>query len=286
MHHLPRVSPTSIQQPEFWLMGLSGCLAAILLTLTWRVDESDHVGMMILFYMAIASLIQDRRGQLCLQSSLGATLLGSGLVGWTLVYSLSMPEQFNSFVRIAPFIAGLGLALLAAGFAGLRQFWRELTILFFLGVPRVLISLAVDISPLTAKFSAFLLWYAGFDVTRDTVFVRLPGGAVQVYEGCSGLEAMTYLLGLAVVFMMMFPLSRPKKLVTPMVAIALGFVVNAIRVSLMAVLAAANNKPAFDYWHEGTGSLIFAITSVVLFGAFCLLLLRRDRPDTALPTQF
>ena len=286
MHHFSGVSQKSIQQPEFWLMGLSGCLAAILLTLTWRVDESDHVGMMLLFYMAIASLIQDRCGQLCLKSNLGATLLGSGLVSWMLAYSLSMPEQFNHFVRVAPFIAGVGLALLAAGFSGLRQFWRELTILFFLGIPRVLIASAVDISPLTAKFSAFLLWYAGFDVTRDTVFVRLPGGAVQVYEGCSGLEAMTYLLGLAVVFMMMFPLSRPKKILTPIVAIALGFVVNAIRVALMAVLAAANNKPAFDYWHEGTGSLIFAIASVIMFGAFCLLLLRRERPDTSLPTQF
>jgi cyanoexosortase A len=286
MHNQSRRLVQSIQQPEMWVLGLASGLAAILLTLTWRVDEADHVGMMLLFYMAIASLLQDRRSQLRWQSDLWGTVLGGAAIAWVLIYSLSLPEQFNSFIRVAPVVAGVGLALVGSGLAGLRQFWRELTILFFLGVPRVLISLLTDISPLTAKFSAFLLWYTGSEVTRDGVFIRLPGGAVQVYEGCSGLEAMTYLLGLSVVFMMLFPLSRLQRVLAPMVAIAIGFGVNGIRVALMAILAAANNKAAFDYWHEGTGSLIFAMTSVVLFGLFCWLLLQRRNPSSSSPAPF
>jgi exosortase/archaeosortase family protein len=51
--------------------------------------------------------------------------------------------------------------------------------------------------------------------------------------------------------------------------VLLGFIVNGIRVALMAILVASSNKSAFTYWHGGDGSLIFAIISMVLFGIFC-----------------
>lgn len=270
------MTPRTFKNPEFWLMGLSGLLVSILITLTWRTDEVDHLGMVILFCLAIASLIQERQKELEFKSNLPATLLGVLFIGWLLIYSLSTPAAYGYFVRIYPVIAGIGLALVASGFNGIRQFWRELTILFFLGVPRVLVALTYDISPITAKFSALMLWYSGFEVTRDGVFIRLPGGAVEVYEGCSGLESMTYLLGLSIIALMMFPLSNFKRTILPLLAIATGFFVNAIRVSLMAVLAASQNKPAFDYWHEGSGSMLFAVGAVLIFGLICFFFMKQS----------
>lgn len=270
------LSLRSLKTHELWLLGLASLLFAVLLTLAWRVDEVDHLGMLILFVMAIASMIQDRKAPLMLNSSGVGIVVGSLCILWVLIYSLSTPEKFHTFIRVAPFVSGVGLTLLAAGFQGIKQFAKELTILFFLGIPRVLVSMLVDISPVTAKFSAFMLWYVGFDVTRDGVYIRLPTGAVEVYEGCSGLESMSYLLGLSVIFLMMFPLSRLKQIIVPIVAIATGFVVNGVRVSLMAVLAASGNKASFDYWHEGDGSMIFAISAVLLFGAFCFFMSRQS----------
>ncbi len=257
-------------------MGLSGLLVSILLTLTWRTDEVDHLGMTILFCLAIATLIQERKETLIFKSSVLPTILGFLLVAWLLLYSLSTPEAYSDFVRIYPFVAGIGLALIASGFNGLRQFWKELTILFFLGIPRVIVSSTIDISPITAKFSSFLLWYGGFEVTLDGVFIRLPGGAVEVYEGCSGLESMSYLLGLSVITLMMFPMLNIKRILLPLVAIATGFFVNGIRVSLMAVLAASQNKPAFDYWHEGDGSMLFAVGAVLIFGFICFFFMKQS----------
>jgi exosortase/archaeosortase family protein len=71
------------------------------------------------------------------------------------------------------------------------------------------------------------------------------------------------------------------KILVPIVAVSLAFIVNGIRVAVMAVLSASSNEKAFDYWHLGEGSLIFSLLSVLSFGLFCLFLLRQqEEPDS------
>jgi len=89
---------------------------------------------------------------------------------------------------------------------------------------------------------------------------------------------MTHLLGLAVLYLVMFPTDWTRKVLVPVVAVSLAFVVNGFRVALMAVLAASSNLEAFEYWHTGSGSAIFSMISVFLFGLFCLFLLRQEEP--------
>jgi len=43
----------------------------------------------------------------------------------------------------------------------------------------------------------------------------------------------------------------------PIVAVLVAFVVNGVRVALMAILVAYSSQEAFEYWHTGTGSEIF-----------------------------
>lgn len=91
--------------------------------------------------------------------------------------------------------------------------------------------------------------------------------------------AILYLLGLAALFLVMFPTDWSKKILVPVVATLLAFIVNGGRVALMAVLAASSNMKAFDYWHTGSGSQLFAMTSVVIFGLFCFFLLRLNEAE-------
>ena len=46
------------------------------------------------------------------------------------------------------------------------------------------------------------------------------------------------------------------------VSFALFFLVNGVRVALMAVLVALSDGEAFEYWHLGDGSLIFSAIAV------------------------
>jgi cyanoexosortase A len=260
---------------QIWILVLAGALVTMYLTLTWKSGDVSHLGMSVLYLLSMASLLWEKRYRLNLKSGASSKVIGASLIVLALFTSTSQAD--SPFLRLFPFISALGLSLFASDFKGLKQYWRELLILFFLGVPSLLLSSPLtDISPVTAKFSAFLLWYLGFQVILQGVYIILPTGIVKVYSGCSGMEAMTYLLGLAVIFLVMFPTRRSNTIVLPIVAVILGFVVNGVRVALMAVLVAHSHLKTFNYWHEGDGSLIFGMIGVLLFGLFCLFLLRQE----------
>lgn len=289
--HLTAVTP--LKNSQYWLLAIAAGLVAIYMTLTWKAGDNAQLGMSGLFWLAVASSLWGKRHSLKLESGILPSIVGALLIALILwqgstISGLALTNETVQskapFLRFIPFLSALGVGLLASGFKGLKQYWQEITILFFLGIPSIVLSSLTDISPITAKFSAFLLWYSGFQVSLQDVYITLPTGSVKVYGGCSGMEAMTYLLGLAVICLVMFPIQRSKQIFVPIVALIIGFVVNAIRVSLMAVLIAFSNRGAFDYWHEGEGSLIFGMISVLIFGLFYLFLLRQedsDNQDTA-----
>ena len=132
----------------------------------------------------------------------------------------------------------------------------------------MILNLFTNISPFTAKVCAFLLHYLGFSAILQDVYIHLPNGSIKVYEGCSGVESMTYVLSLSVICLIMFPIRKQDKLYVPLVALLIGFFVNAFRVILMAILVDNGNQESFIYWHEGDGSLIFGMISVIVFVIF------------------
>jgi cyanoexosortase A len=254
----------SLTTPHFLLLVLSAAVMAIHLTLVYKIGSPDRQITSLLFWATAAHLIWERHERLKFETSLFASLCGSLLLLLLLLKSIGYCEQ--SFLIAYPFIAGVALVLIASGFRGFKIYWQELTLLFFLGIPEVLMSKLTDPAPITAQFANSFLWYAGYPVTQNGIYLQLPGGNVQVYSGCSGVVAMTQLLGMAVLFLTLLPLPWKwyQKLVLPISAIAIGFVVNSLRVSLMAILVSQKQMAAFDYWHEGSGSLIFSVISTLL----------------------
>ncbi len=276
------ISPLLLQRittSPFWLLTIGSGLMAIHLTLVWRADNPNTLGTSILFWSAVASMVWQRRDDLKLESGIFASLLGFLLIVFILIRCAAIPLGGN-FFDLIPVLSGLGLGLLASGFRGLKQYWTELTALLFIGAPRLIEPWIIDISPITAKFSAFILWYSGFEARLNGVYISLPTGTVEVYPGCSGIETMIQLLGLGLLFLLIFPTNWIQKIFVPIVALCLGFVVNGFRVMLLAILVAQNNTEAFDYWHHRDGSFIFSITAVLLFGLFGWFLLQHnDRED-------
>lgn len=284
------------RQRWFWLVALAALVAAVYLGLLERINDTSHLGMSGLFLLGAASLIWDDRRKLTLETDMPSTLLGGGLVLLTLVYSQYLlgldSNHFSSEVptkafficRVSPLVSLLGVALLASGFQNLRQFWRPLAIVAAMGIPSIFFINLSDISPITARFSYFLMLYGGIEaVLRDNIFIYLSlgpnsHGAVKVYEACSGIEAMNYLFGLSLMCLIMFPLrSRKLMAITPIIALIMGFVINSFRVVLMAILTALQNTTAFDYWHDGKGSLTFGMVSVLALGGVYMAMMEWDR---------
>ena len=91
--------------------------------------------------------------------------------------------------------------MLASGIKNLLDYRPELIIMATLDIPKLLLPIVPDISPITAKFSAFWLFYCGFDVILEETKIILTRGAVEVVPSCSGLNLILYMLGLSVVFL-------------------------------------------------------------------------------------
>jgi cyanoexosortase A len=263
----------------FGLIIIATGLVTLNMTLLWKLGDIAHFWMSIVFWLAVGSLLWEK--QHILKQSEGksdvlSTVAGTMLIAFILFKSAMVSSKFDPFLRLAPFLSGLGLSLIAVGFHNLKQYWRELVILFFHGIPSVITLPLVDIvTSITAKAAYYSLWYVGFNVTSEGNYVSLPTGRVFVYGGCSGMEAMNYLLGLSVVCLLMFPTKQNKALVIA-VAVAFGFIINVFRVAGMALLVASNRLDLFKYWHEGEGSLVVGMIAVILFGIFYQYMLKRD----------
>jgi cyanoexosortase A len=250
---------SSLSSPSFLLLVLGSAVMAIHLTLILKIGSPDRQITSILFWLTAGYLIWERKDKLNFQTGIVASAIGAGLLALLFLKSSGYCEE--SFLIGYPFFASIALALIAAGFQGLREYWREIALLFFSGIPEVLFAKLSDPSPLTAQFASSMLWYAGFPVTQKGIYLQLPGGSVQVYSGCSGVVAMTQLLGMSVLFLMLLPLPWKwyQKLIVPVAAVAIGFLVNSLRVALMAILVSQQQQKSFEYWHEGSGSLVFSV---------------------------
>ena len=263
----------------FGLIIIATGLVTLNMTLLWKLGDIAHFWMSIVFWLAVGSLLWDKQDILKQsegKSDVLSTVAGTILIAFILFKSAMVSSKFDHFLRIVPFLCGLGLSLIAVGFQDLKQYWRELVILFFHGIPSVITLPVVGIvTSITAKFAYYSLWYVGFNVTSEGNYVSLPTGRVFVYGGCSGMEAMNYLLGLSVVCLLMFPTKQNKALVIA-VAVAFGFIINVFRVAGMALLVASNRLDLFKYWHEGEGSLVVGMIAVILFGIFYQYMLKRD----------
>lgn len=266
------------QTPEFLLLGIGSSLIAFHLTLISKATGNFNQMMLSgFFWCAILSGLWHKRQTLNLTSNLGSTISGLFLILWMLIRSLLSHNYDDVLSFFSPFISAFGLALLASGFSGCKQYWRELSIVWILAFPLAILLGYVDrglaITTIDAKLATFFLWYIGFEVTREGVQVILPTGAIEIYLGCSSLQAVISLAQLSLLVSLLFPLRVYQILVMLGGGVLIALSVNAVRLGLMAFLVANSDQSAFQYWHGSQGGQIFSTLSFVLFGAlvYCLL---------------
>ncbi|MGD1875740.1 MAG: cyanoexosortase A [Mastigocoleus sp.] len=269
-------SLVQLKDQKFWLSAIGVVLITIHQTLAWKSDNSNLFAISFLFWITISFSIWDKRHQLNLNSGIFPSFFGLSLIVLILLKSSSMISLGN-FLYVSPFILAFGLALIASGFKGLKQYRGELLALFVLTITSILPFGVIDITLFTTKATAFLLWYTGFDVKRSGTDILLPTGSIEVAGGCSGIELVFQMLGFALLFLLIFPQNLRSKILLPIFAMSIGFVVNAGRVAVMAVVVAqGNNKQIFDFWHHGDGSLIFSMIAVLLFSGICWFVINRN----------
>lgn len=260
----------NFQVAKFWLLVLAGGLIALHLHSSWEAKLTNLIVTSALFIGAIIYRLNKNRSTLSLESNLLSKIIGASLVTFVFFSQAFLPS-YDFLIRFLPLISGLGLALIASGIKGLRQYWQELMLLMVLAVPLELLIDPVNqifgITKILAKISTFILWYVGFQASRQGDLIILPEKATWVGPNCSGVLTMLWMLQLAILFLAIYPTNWVKKILVPAVAILIVIVVNGIRIAIMALLA-AYNYPAFEYWHSDNAQ-IFSTIPLMIFWWFC-----------------
>ncbi len=263
----------NFQVAKFWLLVLAGGLIALHFHSSWEAKLTNLVVTSILFIGAIAFKLKQKHSSLSLQSNLFSKVIGATLIASVFLSQIFLPS-YDFLIRLLPFISGLGLALIASGIKGLKQYWQELMLLLVLAVPVELLIDPVNqmfrITKILAKISTFILWYVGFQVTRQGDLIILPERATWVGPNCSGVLTMLWMLQLAILFLTTYPTNWVKKVLVPAVAVLIVIGVNSIRIAIMALLA-AYNYPAFEYWHSDNAQ-IFSTIPLMIFCWVCKIL--------------
>jgi cyanoexosortase A len=214
-------------------------------------------------------------------------LTGTSLIIYCL-YRTSSIFNSDSFLYFLAPVAGIGLALMVGTFKEISRFRDSFIILCLLPlfvVIQVIVATYVtdDLSLLTAKFVLFWLGILGVSPVQlidNTVYTA--GGAVQVMHECNGFEMIMQMFITAIIFLVAFPLrSRLGKALIIISAPAIGFVINSLRITLLAVFTSLNSTTGlslFDFFHEQAGSLIFSGIAVFILGYLYLAILERELP--------
>lgn len=244
------------------LLGLLSAIVILHLSLVFKSDNTDLIGSSLLYWSAAILILRQKQPQF--SSNLISMIAGSLILLSVLSKSASVSGN-DLFLRIYPILSIAALTLIASGFKGFKQHWQELLILLIFAIPPGLILLIFDPSPITAKVSALILWSLGFQVSVQGVLVSLPKGSILVYAACAGIATMLQLFGVALMYLFLQPTKSHQKILIPGIALLIAFVINAVRVALMAVLVALGDQAAFEYWHVGNGSLVFSTIAVVIF---------------------
>jgi cyanoexosortase A len=238
--------------------------------LLYRVGLTGQPAISILTWPVVVYLFVHRWPAVRELDSLMGGVCGVVLLTVVLSHCFFMTSQNVALPHLYPLLVGIGIVLLVAGFQGLTLCWRELTLLFVLSVPRLLLFSLDPLPLITAKIGAFIIWYLGQEVEVVGPLLVLAKGAVRVDQGCAGPGVMSYLLCLAVIIVFLFRLQPRQRVLLVIAAPSIAFVTNVVRVVFLALLEGSGRHGAFDFWHNTPASMIWNAVPVFIFGMLVL----------------
>lgn len=254
--------------PRFGLLGaLAGGLLAISLHFQAQAGLTSFQITTLLFTFALFLRLH-RKGFLHHPPS--RLMQGLGVFFLLLILGI----HYGGIVSINPYtlplLFGCSFALIAISVKKLKKYYTEFGLLCLLSLPvEPLVNPLnnfLGISQGMAKFSTFLLWYVGFNVSNQSDYIILPERATWIDPNCTGVATLLWMLQLALLFLALYPTSRLQKIIVPLVALSLVVIVNGIRLAFLAIFA-AHHPTLFEYWHSDNAQ-IFSTIPIVLFAWF------------------
>lgn len=255
---------------------LLGTIASAQLTLYWRSGgRLETVALMAsLSWIGGALLLADAEGQGGMHRR--AWILGLPGLIWGLLVLTTTARLYDPLLHLLPLAVLPSLGLV--GGVPLRS--RTMVDLVAMGLLlplQLLLNRLLPLLPLartTAELAAFLVWLGGGSALAEGPALRLPDRTLLVGASCTGAETLSLCLAGLVLLVLLFPVPCLQRhrgrglLLLAGFSLGAAFVINGLRVAVLALTPAE----AFVFWHDGSGSHLFAMASLALLVASYLAL--------------
>ncbi len=274
-----------INHKIFYLLVALACLANLHFYYIWKINNHIPSLIDILGWLCTGFLLWKRGNKI--DSKIGnkikirgnfiSMILGVLLIVWMVsrhTFSQGNPAM-DALSYIFPVVSLIGLLLITVGFKQLINCKSELAIMSLMSIPTLFVSTTIlsPIAQFDARLMTFILHYIGFSVSRQNTTVLLSKGAVEVMGGCSSVIPLVTVFALLVMLTSLYAAKRKQQILIYTTATAAVFLINSIRLCLLAVLVNNANNVSFNYWHSGGGAAIFSNIIVVLVGGISYKLL-------------
>lgn len=180
-------------------------------------------------------------------------------------------EQF--LMRFSMVITLSGIVIYCWGFGVFKQMLIPLAYLvIMIPIPSILWNkIAFPLQLMAAKFSSEMIHFIGIPVFREGNILHLANTSLEVVDACSGLRSLTSLLALTGVFAFLAPLTGFKKWILFLSAIPIAVLVNVIRLTITAAMAAwISPDTANGFLHDMSGLIIFGFALVLVYLVYLL----------------
>ncbi|MFO0017421.1 MAG: exosortase/archaeosortase family protein [Synechococcaceae cyanobacterium] len=190
--------------------------------------------------------------------------------------------HWEGIVFALPPFAGLGLAFLCYPFSKILRLRDSLLALLLIPAYALLMRVLPEepISLLTAKLAGLFLQFIGFDTVVQGRSVAIPGGGVRVLAACNGLDMMSQIICVSIVFLLAFPIRSTLSRIFLLISAPLvGLLSNAFRIAILAwctSFGSGKGSPMFKFFHDDAGSLVFSGIAVFVFGWLYLVVLEKE----------
>lgn len=257
--------------------GLALISASLQVAIATRWEgRSEYISVLVLGSCGALFLAVLRRMPILVSPGRIATVLGALVWAAACLTAAGTHAAYHTVNRFLPLVAGLGLVVMWSGVRGAVRFWRELMLLTLPLLYPLPFAIKQALMPtrLTAATVGFVLRMMGVSVTRDGTLLVFPESTLRVFDLCSGIVLMTQALVLAVLVLAFFPTTFRRAALVVLGGLGIGFLVNAGRIALLAVVA-SHMPSEFDYWEEYVaGSVWFPLLAVALCGLMWWRMLR------------
>ena len=196
-----------------------------------------------------------------------------------------MVLDLDSMAYVLPVIQGLGLGLMARPVRQLLIFREPFIILSLFPLQFLAFKLLPEywLSVITAKIGQIFLLLFGVESTSVGRILSIGGSGVSIQPACSGAGLIAQQAVVAIVFIMAYPIRSTKsKLIFLVIAPLIGYLVNACRIILLAVIVGSSlpqKQQLFDFMHDEWGGLVFSGIATVILGQIYMSMVNRQLAD-------